>query len=509
MIAPIPTENEDDARLLLAEVEQLPEQYQSAVILCYLEGKTQQEAAACLGITPGAVKGRLERGKSLLKDRLVKQGVGMSVVLAAWQMQQTSAMACVTTALVQSTTQACVGSVVVTAGGAAGVTTSLFKGAVLMSSKTKIALAGALVTLMAVGGGATNVLSSSLEQGKNAEAGINIQGEAAESVSEVSVTLEELISFVTGQETLYGDIEVRENVNFVRKKRLLEPPVGFAVDPFEQMDVFSPSGGLPSEPLPVHEHRGKSIVHAVRKGDQFWIENAISGSEAICHVMKSERVRLENGGGIVRQVPVEMLCAVPDQTYTLSYDGATLMKKENTDDVHRIEVEALRHAVAMPHSLLLRARFPYRPLSEVLAGGTPGEGYVSMVGAKWTSKCEVVREEMVGEESTVVVKCTSNSKEADNASEWNTYFYLAVDKNYIPIKVTSVADAGDSKGSVEMLEVTAWQELEPGLWYPRNATVTVSSEGDSSRGRSETIEYEIISLNPNYPDEFFRYKEDE
>src|SRR5262249_60592334 len=56
--------------LLDAEVQQLPEAYRLPVLLCCLEGRPQDEVARELGWTPGAVKGRLERGKKLLRERL-------------------------------------------------------------------------------------------------------------------------------------------------------------------------------------------------------------------------------------------------------------------------------------------------------------------------------------------------------------------------------------------------------------------------------------------------------
>src|SRR5262249_49792553 len=58
------------ARDLLAvleqEVQRLPQAYRLPVVLCCLEGLSQEEAASRLGWTPGQVKGRLERGRQRL-----------------------------------------------------------------------------------------------------------------------------------------------------------------------------------------------------------------------------------------------------------------------------------------------------------------------------------------------------------------------------------------------------------------------------------------------------------
>src|SRR5262249_24961090 len=54
-----------------------------AVILCCLEGHSQEEAARLLGWTAGSVKGRLERGRARLHARLVKRGLTLTAALAA------------------------------------------------------------------------------------------------------------------------------------------------------------------------------------------------------------------------------------------------------------------------------------------------------------------------------------------------------------------------------------------------------------------------------------------
>src|SRR5262245_3524899 len=77
------------------EVQRLPETFRLPVILCCLEGKTQEEAARQLGWTPGSVKGRLERGRARLHARLVKRGLFLSVALAAIEIARGGARASV------------------------------------------------------------------------------------------------------------------------------------------------------------------------------------------------------------------------------------------------------------------------------------------------------------------------------------------------------------------------------------------------------------------------------
>ena len=52
------------------EVLRLPERYRLPLLLCVLEGYSQEEAARRLSWIPGSVKGRLERGRKQLHARL-------------------------------------------------------------------------------------------------------------------------------------------------------------------------------------------------------------------------------------------------------------------------------------------------------------------------------------------------------------------------------------------------------------------------------------------------------
>jgi RNA polymerase sigma factor (sigma-70 family) len=60
---------------LREEVSRLPDRYRLPVVLCYLEGRTNQEAAAQLRCPVGTVKGRLSRARQTLRDRLSRRGL--------------------------------------------------------------------------------------------------------------------------------------------------------------------------------------------------------------------------------------------------------------------------------------------------------------------------------------------------------------------------------------------------------------------------------------------------
>ncbi len=84
-----PHESPDDLTLrelsgiLHEELERLPDRYRAPLVLCYLEGMTQEQAAEHLGLAKGTLRGRLERGRLLLRGRLSRRGMAPAVVLLA------------------------------------------------------------------------------------------------------------------------------------------------------------------------------------------------------------------------------------------------------------------------------------------------------------------------------------------------------------------------------------------------------------------------------------------
>jgi RNA polymerase sigma factor (sigma-70 family) len=65
------------------ELALLPEKYRAPLVLCYLQGMTQCEAARALGWGPGVLRGRLDRGRERLRARLARRGLGLSAGLLA------------------------------------------------------------------------------------------------------------------------------------------------------------------------------------------------------------------------------------------------------------------------------------------------------------------------------------------------------------------------------------------------------------------------------------------
>jgi len=91
---------QDDVRwqevrsVLHEELGRLPERYRAPLLLCYLEGLTQEDAARQLGWTPHMVHGRLYRGRDLLRRRLTGRGLSLGAgILATVLCQPTTSAA--------------------------------------------------------------------------------------------------------------------------------------------------------------------------------------------------------------------------------------------------------------------------------------------------------------------------------------------------------------------------------------------------------------------------------
>jgi RNA polymerase sigma factor (sigma-70 family) len=64
------------------ELARLPDRYRLPLVLCALEGLSRDEAAVRLGWSLGSFRGRLERGRELLRKRLTARGLTVPAVLA-------------------------------------------------------------------------------------------------------------------------------------------------------------------------------------------------------------------------------------------------------------------------------------------------------------------------------------------------------------------------------------------------------------------------------------------
>jgi RNA polymerase sigma factor (sigma-70 family) len=132
---------QDVRPVLDEEIQRLPEKYRLPVILCYLEGHTNDEAARLLSCPRGTIATRLARARERLRFRLLRRGVTLSVGTLAAILTDNALSASVTPFLLTQAAKAAL-------RGAASVSvTALTEGVlyIMFMSKLKMVLAMSLM----------------------------------------------------------------------------------------------------------------------------------------------------------------------------------------------------------------------------------------------------------------------------------------------------------------------------------------------------------------------------
>jgi RNA polymerase sigma factor (sigma-70 family) len=78
-VSPTNVEQNEIAAVVDEEIDRLPERLRRAVVLCYLDGRTTEQAAAILDCPRGTVLSRLHTARDRLRDRLTRRGLTLPV----------------------------------------------------------------------------------------------------------------------------------------------------------------------------------------------------------------------------------------------------------------------------------------------------------------------------------------------------------------------------------------------------------------------------------------------
>lgn len=85
-----PCERADLRAFIDAEIARLPYRYRSAVVLCHLEGLSQEQAARRLRCPVGTVQSRLHRARERLRSGLARRGLAPAVAVIITVLERTS-----------------------------------------------------------------------------------------------------------------------------------------------------------------------------------------------------------------------------------------------------------------------------------------------------------------------------------------------------------------------------------------------------------------------------------
>jgi RND family efflux transporter MFP subunit len=138
------------------EVSHLPARYRMPFVLCYLEGRTNEEAARIIGCPKGTVLSRLAWARERLRVRLTRRGLAPSAAVLAAALSSSAARATVPPALARGTVEAALAFAGVTSSAGAGAVEviSLANGVLRTMFWTKTLSVTALVTALGLAGAA-------------------------------------------------------------------------------------------------------------------------------------------------------------------------------------------------------------------------------------------------------------------------------------------------------------------------------------------------------------------
>lgn len=138
-------------QVLDEELIRLPEKFRMPVLLCCLQDQTIDEAAQQLGWSCTTIKGRLQRGREMLRNRLQRRGIGLSAGVLATILTQ-GVVSATSPTLLKTTVQA------VVTGTLPDSVTALAQGVMQAMFWTKLKTASLVLLAVAVlGGGAGTV----------------------------------------------------------------------------------------------------------------------------------------------------------------------------------------------------------------------------------------------------------------------------------------------------------------------------------------------------------------
>jgi RNA polymerase sigma factor (sigma-70 family) len=230
--APAPEASWQELRPVLdAELSRLPEKYRAPLILCYLQNKTNEQAAQELGWPLGSMSKRLARGRDLLRERLTQRGVALSAAALGTALGQNAASAAAPAPVVDLTiavANAVVATKATTAGIASAQVAALTEGVVTAMTLTRLKTVALVLSALVALTGSGWLVHQVLAQ-KPAEAPVRTDQGAALPAAEPSAALSpanfaQVHSFIKPQpgEARWAAIPWLTNLDEARRRAVAE-----------------------------------------------------------------------------------------------------------------------------------------------------------------------------------------------------------------------------------------------------------------------------------------------
>jgi RNA polymerase sigma factor (sigma-70 family) len=147
-------------------VQRLPAKYRGPIILCYLEGRTNEEAATELRCPIGTVKGRLARAREMLRKGLIRRGLALSTAALSAALSAQALAAPLSPVLIDSTLRAAVCFAAGDAAAGGFVSTqaaALTKGVLHTMFVTKMKTVAVLILALAIIAGGVGMFAYHLQ----------------------------------------------------------------------------------------------------------------------------------------------------------------------------------------------------------------------------------------------------------------------------------------------------------------------------------------------------------
>lgn len=147
--------------ILDEELARLPDNYRLPVVLCCLEGKARDEAAQQVGWSTASFRGRLDRGREMLRARLTRRGVTLSVAMLGTILAGNGTAASLPPTLALATCEAAAGFISgksVATGAISTTVASLTQRMVQTMFLTKLKVAAVMLMILVLGGGGAGMI---------------------------------------------------------------------------------------------------------------------------------------------------------------------------------------------------------------------------------------------------------------------------------------------------------------------------------------------------------------